>query len=111
MPTEKLPQVINDYFDLMDGDSKLAVADLFAPDAQVTDNGITYRGDAEIRGWLSGEASQYTITSTLLSAEQTGRRIAVVQRIEGNFPGGRVDLDVHFLLDPADLISTLTITA
>lgn len=111
MTNNKLPQVVTDYFDLIDGDNKLAVANLFAPDAQVTDNGTTYRGDAEIRNWLSGEASEYTTTSTRLSAEHAGRSINVAVRIEGNFPGGRVDLNIHFQLDPADLINQLTITA
>jgi hypothetical protein len=35
----------------------------------------------------------------------------VVQRVEGDFPGGVVDLTIDFLLDSGERIRSLTITA
>ena len=110
MTQDSLPTVVEKYFALMDGDDKLAVADLFAPGAYVVDNGTTYRGD-EIRAWLSGEASEFTTTSRRLTTDRSGQNVMVVLRVEGNFPEGVVDLTVEFLLDSAERIRGLTITA
>ncbi|MET3807072.1 hypothetical protein ABIB25_004094 [Nakamurella sp. UYEF19] len=105
-----LPAVVVDYFDLMDRDDNAAVVDLFAPGAQVTDDGQTYRGRAEIAGWLGGPAGEFTTTSTQLSADRSDQQVTVVIRVEGDFPGGRVDLRNVFTLDPAGLIRDLLIT-
>ena len=99
------------YFDRMEGDHKSTVAELFAPDAVVSDDGSTYRGREEIVGWLTGQASEFTTTSTRLSADRTDRTVVVVTRVEGNFPGGRVDLRNVCTLDGAGQLTTLTITA
>ena len=67
----------------------------------VIDDGSTYRGREEIVGWLTGQASEFTTTSTRLSADRTDRTVVVVTRVEGNFPGGRIDLRNVFTLDGA----------
>ena len=110
MTKDSLPTVVEQYFALMDGDDKLAVADLFAPGAYVIDNGRTYRGD-EIRGWLSDQASEFTTTSRRLTTDRSRQNVMVVLRVEGNFPEGVVDLTIDFLLDSAERIRGLTITA
>ena len=111
MTHDSLPPVVEQYFVQMDGDDKLGVANLFAPGAYVIDNGTTYRGDGEIRGWLSGEASEFTTTSRRLMTESAGSSVMVVLRVEGDFPEGVVDLTIEFLLDSAERIRGLTITA
>lgn len=111
MTHDILPMVIDEYFARMDGDDKLAVAELFAPGAYVIDNEKTYRGDVEIRGWLSREASEFTTTSRRLTTDRTGHNVMVVLRVEGDFPGGVVDLTVDFLLDSSERIRGLTIAA
>jgi hypothetical protein len=46
-----------------------------------------------------------------VSADWTNQTAVVVIRVEGNFPGGRVDLRNAFTLDPAGRISALSISA
>jgi limonene-1,2-epoxide hydrolase len=111
MTNSQLPDVVSRYFQLMEGEVKEQVADLFTPDAQVIDDGTTYRGRAEIIAWLSGQASEWVTTSSQLSADCTDQVTVVVIRVEGNFPGGRVDLRTTFTLDSAEGISTLSISA
>ncbi len=111
MTHDTLPTVVDQYITLMDGDDKLAVADLFAPGAYVTDNGTTHHGDEEIRTWLSGAASEFTTTSRQLTSDRTGHSVMVVLRVEGNFPEGVVDMTIDFLLDSAERIRSVTITA
>ena len=104
-----LPAAVVDYFHLIDTADKASVVELFSPDAQVTDDGQTYRGRDEILGWLVGAASEFTTTSTQLSADRSEREISVVIRVQGNFPGGRVDLSNVFTLDQTGRITALSI--
>lgn len=81
----------------------------YAEQAAVTDEGRTYRGRAEIRAWLARAASQYTYTSTLTAVRQDAAdRWTAVHHLEGDFPGGVVDLSYDYTLND-DRITTLTI--
>jgi hypothetical protein len=111
MQNSQLPRVVDQYLVLMEGDTKENVAGLFTPDGQVDDDGTRYRGRAEIVGWLTGQASEWVTTSSLLSTHWDDRTVVVVIRVEGNFPGGLVDLRNTFTLDRNERISALTITA
>ncbi len=95
----ELPPAVCGYLDahgIRDADAALAC---FTADATVTDEGHTHRGLAEIRTWLATVASEYTYTT-----ERTGVRCVddarwiVTQHLEGNFPGGVVDLHFDFTL-------------
>jgi len=81
----------------------------YADDAEVTDDGKTYRGRDEIRAWLARSASEYSYTTELTSTRQVDEHTYVAtHHLEGNFPGGTVDLD--FTLTLVDgLISRLVI--
>lgn len=109
MDTSQLSPAVTDYFELVEGTDKSKVVDLFSPRAVIVDDGHTYRGPAEILEWLTGPASEFTTTSTWLSVDQTADTAVVVIRLEGNFPGGLVDLRYVFTTDPAGRIEALTI--
>ena len=65
----------------------------FCTDAVVIDEGHTYRGIDGVESFLGNAASEYTYTRTLLSAEeQAPDEWLVANHLEGNFPGGVVDL-------------------
>ena len=103
-----LPTAVTDYFTLMAGADKRATIDVFTPDARVADDGQTYAGRDEILGWLSTAASEYTVTTTRLGAETAGDTVTVSIRLDGNFPGGTVNLRNVFTLQGA-LIGALEI--
>ncbi|WPB88684.1 nuclear transport factor 2 family protein [Streptomyces malaysiensis] len=104
-----LPDVVKRYLTAHnEHDVKTASAAL-TPDATVVDDGRTYEGIPAIERWLNRAVSEYTYTTTFLGAEQDGPdRCTVTQRLEGNFPGGIVDLRYRFTLDQG-LISHLII--
>ncbi|MFI9485585.1 nuclear transport factor 2 family protein [Promicromonospora sp. NPDC052451] len=82
----------------------------YADDAVVTDDGNTYRGRAEIRAWIGRAASEYTFTSELTAVRQNDEEHwTAVRHLEGDFPGGVVDLSYRYTLD-ADRIAELLIT-
>lgn len=95
--TTQLPPIVRSYLTAhRDHDSETALA-TFAADATVVDEGHTYRGLDEIRGWLQRAAGEYTYTIELTGAEQLGEgRWMAVHHLEGDFPGGVVDLRFEF---------------
>ena len=69
------------------------------PDAVVVDDGRTYRGPEEIAGWLRRSASEYSYTSTLTGIERLDdAHWVTTSHLEGDFPGGVVDLRYRFTL-------------
>lgn len=105
-----LPLPITTYLDSSQGNQRRTAIEAFAADAVVIDDRHEYRGTTEIAGWLDRVASEYEYTTTFLRAERDGRATLVVNRLEGTFPGGTVDLKYRFVLDGQDAaIRELTI--
>lgn len=104
-----LPAVITRYLDAQRSRTAGAVADVFTPDAVVVDDGRTYATTGEITDWLASAATEYTYTTTLTAARRDGdAHYVVVNHLEGDFPGGQVDLNFRFTLRDGR-ISALTI--
>ena len=98
--TTSTPAVITRYFAAQAARDFDTLVTLFADDAIVIDEGKTRRGTKEIRAWRENVASVYEYTTDLLSVEgeDEGEYIARVH-LEGNFPGGTVDLHYRFTVD------------
>ncbi|MGW1591905.1 nuclear transport factor 2 family protein [Streptomyces sp. NPDC002386] len=104
-----LPDAITRYLAGRAAKDASAAATAFAPHATVTDDGRTYEGAEAITGWLGQTDTEYTYTTTLTGAERDGAdQYTVHQRLEGDFPGGKVDLRYRFALAHG-LISELSI--
>ena len=103
-----LPEVIGRYFsahDRRDTDAALAT---FAADAVVIDDGHEYRSPHEIRD-LARASTQFTYTRTLTGAEAVTPGAWLVRNgLEGDFPGGVVDLQYQFRI-ANDAIAELVI--
>lgn len=81
----------------------------FVDDATVIDDGRTYDGITGVESFLRTAASEYTYTRALVSAtEIEPDRWLVTNHLEGDFPGGQVDLANEFRLADG-LITRLTI--
>jgi ketosteroid isomerase-like protein len=81
----------------------------FTPDAVVTDEGHTFRGTEEILGFLRHSGSEFSYTTEVTAAQRVDdEHWVVVNHLEGDFPGGVVDLAYRFTL-AADRISELVI--
>ncbi|MEU4151145.1 nuclear transport factor 2 family protein [Streptomyces sp. NPDC026659] len=107
--TVELPEVVRRYLRAHDAHDVPAALATFTTGATVADDGQTHEGTAAITRWLERTGSEYTYTTTLVGAERDGPdRYTVVQHLEGDFPGGTVDLRYRFVLDRG-LISGLDI--
>lgn len=101
---EHLPTAISSYLSAhREHDVDTAIGS-FTTDAVVTDAGRTYRAVGEIRAWLGRSASEYTFTTELTGATKIDEaHYDVVQHLEGNFPGGVVNLHYRFSLRGASI--------
>ena len=94
-----LPEVVRRYqeaHDRRDADAALAT---FTPDATVKDDGHMYQGLVEIREWLSRASVEFTYTRTVIAAAAVDASTwLVTNHLEGDFPGGVVDLRYRFVI-------------
>ena len=94
-----LPQTIASYLTAHRTRNTDTAITCFTNDAAVTDDGKTYHGTAGIRTWLDRSAGEYTYTIELISAEKIDEEhYTAVNHLEGDFPGGVVDLHFRFTL-------------
>ncbi len=81
----------------------------FTADASVVDDGRTYEGLSGVESFLRTAASEYTYTRTLIAAKEIAPdRWRVTNHLDGDFPGGQVDLSYEFHV-VGGLIARLTI--
>ncbi len=107
--TTPTPAVLTRYLAAAEAGDIAALAGCFTADGTVLDEGHTYRGQAEIIGWRTALAGQWTYTSTVTGTEPVSAdEFRVTVHIEGNFPGGVADLRYRFTLRD-DLIAALSI--
>jgi hypothetical protein len=107
-PTQ-LPATIRAYLAAHAAGEVDAAIRTFAPTAQVVDEGQTYRGTEEVLRFLHEGGSQYTYTTELIGAERVyGEHWVAINRLEGDFPGGVVELRYRLTVVD-DLITELTI--
>lgn len=99
-----LPEPISAYFeaDLRDG---LTVAGCFTNDGQVTDEGQTYAGPAEIEAWKTAASTQFSYVTEPVSLEMTDRGYVVTSRVTGTFPGSPANLRFNFSLQGGKIAS------
>jgi ketosteroid isomerase-like protein len=103
------PDVISRYYDAAAAGELDALIACFQIDAHVLDEGQHFHGVEAIRGWREGLASRFTYTTTITGTEQTSPdRYVVSTHLEGDFPGGVVDLEQAFTVSD-DLIAELLI--
>jgi ketosteroid isomerase-like protein len=94
------PGVVTRYFTAQAARDFDTLVTLFAADAVLIDDGQTMRGANEIRGWRENVASAYKYTTELLDVEIAGEGKYVARvHLEGDFPGGTVDLRYRFTID------------
>ncbi|AGB22040.1 hypothetical protein Mycsm_01644 [Mycobacterium sp. JS623] len=108
-----LPAVVSNYLAASDRDDIDAIVACFTDDAVVHDEGRRWRGAQAIRQWRESVATAYEYTVALIGSQALGevdggQRYEVYTHLEGNFPGGQVDLTNRFTLR-GDLIVGLQI--
>jgi hypothetical protein len=79
------------------GDTE-ALAECFAKDAVVRDEGKTIEGLAAIKQWKAETKEKYQHTVEPLASVQKDGKTIVTNRLAGNFPGSPIELEFVFTL-------------
>ena len=79
------------------GDTE-ALAQCFAEDAVVRDEGQTIEGLAAIKKWKAETKKKYQHTIEPLASVQKDDETVVTNRLTGNFPGSPIELEFVFTL-------------
>jgi ketosteroid isomerase-like protein len=108
-----MPPIVSNYLAASDRDDIDAIVSCFTEDAVVLDEDRHWRGAAAIRQWRERVATAFEYNVAIIRSEALGQadgaqRHDVYTRLEGNFPGGQVDLINRFALR-GDLIVGLEI--
>jgi hypothetical protein len=105
----EMPDVVAQYQDAHDRRDVESALAAFTTNATVRDDGHEYHGSDEIRDWLARASTEFTYTRTLTGADAIDSNSwLVTNHLEGDFPGGVVDLRYRFVLADG-LISELEI--
>jgi hypothetical protein len=99
LPLSDLPRPVTSYLSAHRAHDYDAELRLMNDTTVVVDAGNTYTGLEQIRSWLTKATTEYSYTTTLLSASKVDDiHFDVIQRLEGDFPGNVVDLHFRFTL-------------
>ena len=103
-----LPTPIAIYLAAENSGDPEALAQCFAEDAVVRDEGQTIEGLAAIKRWKAETRKKYQHTVEPLASAQKDGKTIVTNRLTGNFPGSPIELEFVFTLD-GDKIASLEI--
>lgn len=96
----ELPDSIRDFLAAHLARDADAAMRTLTTDPVVVDDGTTFRGDAEVREFLAHAGSEFRYTTELVAAERVDdTHWVAVNRLEGDFPGGVVELAYRFVLE------------
>ena len=107
MPAD-LPIPIATYIAAATQGEAEALAQCFAENAIVRDEGKTIEGLAAIRKWMVETKQKYQHTFEPLAATEKDGKTIVTNRLTGDFPGSPIELEFVFTLD-RDKIAALEI--
>ena len=101
--TRSAATIVSEYLAAADRRDIDAIVACFANDATVLDEDQEWHGHAGIRTWRTAVATAYEYTVEILRTVALGEidgveRHDVYTHLEGNFPGGTVDLTNRFWL-------------
>lgn len=99
LKTVELPAAVHGFVDGWQSGDADRVEALFTEDATVTDEGRTHRGKAEISTWIRNTINLFSTTLTFLGGREVNGMVGASYRLEGDFPGGVVNLEYQFHLD------------
>ena len=100
-----LPTPITIYIAAENSGDAEALAECFAKDAVVRDEGKTIEGLAAIKQWKAETKKKYQHTVEPHTVAQEDGKIIVTNRLTGNFPGSPIELEFVFTLDGNKIVS------
>jgi hypothetical protein len=98
-----LPVPIATYVAAANSGEDETLAQCFAENAVVRDEGQTMEGLAAIKHWLAETRKKYHHTIEPLALAEKDGTTTVTSRLTGNFPGSPIELEFVFTLDDSKI--------
>ncbi len=92
----ELSKPIACYFQAANAHDSSLLANCFAEDAVVFDEGQEYRGLAAITAWNEATTREYDLTLEVVSSAQEGGLTVVTAKASGRFDGSPALIDFRF---------------
>jgi hypothetical protein len=100
-----LPAPVDLYVKIENSGDVDALAECFASNATVRDEGHTYKGLPAIRAWKADTKKKYNHTVVPLEVAHRGGKTLLKAKLTGNFPGSPVTLEFGFVLKDGKIVS------
>jgi SnoaL-like domain len=100
-----LPPPIDHYVKIENSGDVETLAECFAPNAIVRDEGHTYEGLVAIKSWKTEAKKKYKHRIVLLEVTHRDGKTVLKAELTGNFPGSPVILRFSFLLERGRIVS------
>ncbi len=100
-----LPAAIDLYLRAENSGDVEVLADCFAPEATVRDEGRLHKGLAAIQRWKAETRKKYRHTVEPMEISVHGTKTTVLVRLTGTFPGSPITLHFDFVLDDGKITS------
>ncbi|WP_223605519.1 nuclear transport factor 2 family protein [Chryseobacterium sp. OSA05B] len=102
-----LPNIISELVKAQNEFNSSSYANCFTENAEVSDEGKTHNGKAEIENWIDKANKEYKATMKPLNYNENENILSA--EASGNFPGSPIVLKYHFQFSDG-YIQSLTIT-
>ena len=96
---EHLPTTIRAFLQAQEARDTDAALTLLTPQAVITDVGESFSGDEALRRFVGEAGAEFTYTDEITAVNRDGDVWVVSHHLEGDFPGGKADLDYRFALE------------
>ena len=96
---EQLPAAIRGFLDAQEARDPDAALAVLTADAVISDVGESFAGEQALRRFITEAGAEFTVTSEITRVARDGETWVVGHHLEGDFPGGKADLDYRFTLD------------
>ena len=97
--TEQLPTTIRAFLEAHEARDADAALALLTPRAVISDVGESFTGEEALRRFVSEAGAEFTYTDEITKVDRDGETWVVSHHLEGDFPGGKADLDYRFELE------------
>lgn len=97
MNTTDLPKVVLGLVKAQNDFDAVAYANCFSENAEVFDEGKTYKGKNEIKAWIEDANKRYQVMMKPIAYTETDGTTSILSaEISGSFPGSPLVLQYHF---------------
>ena len=97
--TQQLPPTIRAFLEAQEARDADAAVALLTPQAVISDVGESFSGAEAHRRFVSEAGTEFSYTSEITKVDRDGETWVVSHHLEGDFPGGKADLDYRFALE------------